>query len=68
MEVRTYDREKLYKEIWAEPMIKVVQRYNVSDVALKKTCKKLNVPVPGKGYWNKIYAGEKIPVPQLPQQ
>ncbi|MDD2211697.1 MAG: hypothetical protein PHV56_01775 [Clostridia bacterium] len=68
MEVRTYEREKLYKEVWAEPMIKVALRYNVSDVALKKTCKKLNVPVPGRGYWSKIYAGEKIPIPQLPQQ
>lgn len=68
MKVRIYEREKLYKEVWAEPMIKVAQRYNVSDVALKKTCKKLNIPVPGRGYWSKIYAGEKIPIPQLPQQ
>lgn len=68
LEVRTYQREKLYKEIWAEPMIKVAQRYSVSDVALKKTCKKLNIPVPGRGYWSKVYAGEKLPIPELPPQ
>jgi cell division protein ZapA (FtsZ GTPase activity inhibitor) len=68
LEVRTYEREKLYKEVWAEPMIKVAQRYNVSDVALKKTCKKLNIPVPGRGYWSKVYAGEKMQKPPLPKQ
>jgi hypothetical protein len=68
VEVRTYEREKLYKEVWAEPMTKVAQRYNVSDVTLKKTCKKLNIPVPGRGYWSKVYAGEKMPKPPLPKQ
>ncbi len=60
MEQRIYQRDKLYEEVWAEPMIKVAGRYGVSDVALKKTCKKLDVPVPGRGYWAKIKAGQKI--------
>ena len=68
MEVRIYEREKLYKEIWAEPMTKVAERYNVSDVALKKTCKKLNIPVPGRGHWARVYAGEKITTQPLPEQ
>lgn len=68
MDLRVYEREKLYKEIWAEPMIKVAERYNVSDVALKKTCKKLNIPVPGRGYWSKVYAGANITIPPLPKQ
>jgi hypothetical protein len=67
MEVRIYEREKLYEEIWAEPMIKVAERYGVSDVTLKKTCNKLNIPVPGRGHWARIYAGEKIPIPKLPK-
>lgn len=57
----------LYQEVWDEPMTKVAQRYNVSDVALKKTCKKLNIPVPGRGYWSKVRAGEKMTKPPLPQ-
>ncbi|MGE5472605.1 MAG: hypothetical protein ACM3UU_00080 [Ignavibacteriales bacterium] len=64
---RVYDREKLYKEVWTEPMVKVAERYNVSDVALKKMCKKLNVPVPGRGYWAKIYAGAEMSIPKLPK-
>jgi len=63
---RRYQREKLYKEVWEEPMIKVAKRYGVSDVALKKICKKLNIPVPGRGYWSRIYAGQKIKKTPLP--
>jgi hypothetical protein len=39
-----YNREKLYDEIWKEPMTVVCKRYGVSDVALAKTCGKLNIP------------------------
>jgi hypothetical protein len=67
MEMRVYEREKLYKEIWAEPMTKVAKRYNVSDVAIKKNCKKLNIPVPGRGHWARVYACEKINTPALPE-
>lgn len=35
---------------------------------MKKTCKKLNIPVPGRGYWSKVYAGEKMSKPPLPPQ
>ena len=42
-----YDREKLYQEVWSEPMTAVAKRYGVSDVALKKACRKLNVSNPG---------------------
>jgi hypothetical protein len=38
-----YEREKLYEQVWAEPVIKVAKVYGVSDVALRKTCKKLLV-------------------------
>ncbi|MDT8068597.1 MAG: hypothetical protein ROO76_10585 [Terriglobia bacterium] len=34
-------------------MTKVAERFGVSDVALAKTCRKLKVPVPGRGYWAK---------------
>ena len=29
-----YEREKLYEEVWAEPVKIVASRYGVSDVAL----------------------------------
>lgn len=62
-----YDREKLYKEVWEEPLIKIAPRYGISDVALRKACVKLKIPLPGVGYWNKVKAGAKIKQPRLPK-
>ena len=42
-----YDREKIYDEIWSEPIQRVAKRYDISDVGLAKVCKKLNIPRPG---------------------
>lgn len=49
-----YDRETLYQEVWEQPVLKVAQKYGVSDVMIHKACKALNVPVPPRGYWAKI--------------
>jgi len=63
----TYNREKLYKEVWAKPVVKVAEQYGVSDVAIHKICKKLNVPTPPLGYWAKVSAGAKVPKTPLPK-
>lgn len=67
MEVRTYERETLYKEVWADPMTTVAKRYGISDVALRKHCKKLEIPLPQNGHWAKVKAGHKIKIPPLLQ-
>lgn len=61
-----YDRDTLYEEVWAEPMQVVAKRYGVSDVALAKTCRRMGVPVPGRGHWAKLKAGRAEPRPLLP--
>jgi hypothetical protein len=64
-----YERETLYKEVWAEPVKIVAQRYGVSDVALAKTCRKLAIPLPGRGYWARLRSGQEMkrtPLPELP--
>jgi hypothetical protein len=64
-----YDREELYREVWEKPLIKVAESYGVSAVALGKTCRKLRVPVPGRGHWAKLAYGKegakKPPLPKL---
>lgn len=47
----TYDRNTLYEEVWAAPVREVAKRYRISDVALAKTCRKLGIPLPPRGYW-----------------
>jgi hypothetical protein len=62
-----YEREKLYEEVWKEPVLVVAKRYGVSGVALAKTCRKLAVPLPPRGYWARVRAGRKAPPhPPLP--
>ncbi len=64
-----YDREELYEKVWEKPMLKVAEEYGVSSVALGKTCRKLCVPVPGRGHWAKLAHGhqgvKRMPLPKL---
>ena len=65
-EFTTYDRDVLYEQVWAEPVRDVARRYGVSDVALAKACRRLTVPLPGRGYWAERRAGKVPPPPPLP--
>lgn len=62
-----YDREGLYKEVWLEPVTEVAKRYHVSDNAIRKVCKSLNIPTPPAGYWAKVQKGSKTKKPPLPK-
>ena len=57
--VARFDRNLLYEESWSpQPMWKLAPKDNVSDVALAKKCRKLKIPLPGRGYWAKLAAGK----------
>lgn len=63
-------RDELYKAVWSEPVLQVAQRYGISNVALAKICRKLDVPRPGRGYWARKAAGQEVqptPLPALKQ-
>lgn len=59
-------REQLYKEVWADPMLQVAARHQVSASFLARVCRRMNVPCPPRGYWQKHKAGTKTRVPLLP--
>ncbi|MCI0147526.1 hypothetical protein KNO81_16690 [Paraburkholderia sediminicola] len=61
-----FEREKLYEEVWAEPVSKVAKRYQISDVGLRKICISLGVPLPVAGHWAKVTAGKAVKKPPLP--
>jgi len=67
MDKRTsISREALYEEVWAEPMVKVALRYEVSGSFLARICTRLNVPRPSRGYWAMLAAGKKVRRTPLP--
>lgn len=61
-------REELHAMIWSRPVSIVAGELQISDVGLAKICKRLGVPRPERGYWQKIAAGmrpEIVPLPKL---
>ena len=46
-------------------MSRLAADYGISDVALAKICKKLDVPIPGRGYWARVTNGQKVKQPKL---
>lgn len=62
----TITREQLYELVWSEAMQKLARQIGISDVAIAKHCRKVGVPVPERGYWNKLQAGKKAVRTPLP--
>jgi hypothetical protein len=58
-------RAELFELVWAEPRSVLCKRFGVSDVALAKKCRAAEIPMPGRGHWAKLAAGQKSPLPQL---
>jgi len=64
----TIHRDDLYHQVWQTPVSRLAPKYGISDVGLKKICRKLNVPTPPLGYWAKVQHNirvEKTPLPKL---
>jgi hypothetical protein len=65
--ISRYTREELYKGVWSQPIQRLAAAYGLSDVGLGKVCRKLRIPLPGRGYWNKKNAGKPVGTrPPLP--
>jgi len=65
-EDRFWNRDELYEEVWATPMQTLAKKYGISDVGLAKVCRKLSIPLPGRGYWARKEAGQKVERLELP--
>jgi hypothetical protein len=61
----TVTRAELYQLVWTTPMSHLASEFGVSDVALAKTCKRWDIPRPGRGYWAQLEAGLKPEQPPL---
>lgn len=54
-------RKELYDLVWSEPIKVLAARFGISDVALRKTCDRAQVPTPERGYWAKKEVGKETP-------
>ena len=62
----TWNRDELYGEVWSTPMKTLAAKYGISDVGLAKVCRKLMIPLPGRGHWAKKEAGQNVKQLPLP--
>ena len=61
------EREQPYNEVWNEPIKIIAKKYEISDVSLRKHCSKFGIPLPPRGYWEKIKNGKSVFKPPLPK-
>src|SRR6266849_5304209 len=64
--VKQLSRTELYALVWSEPMKTLSARFGISDVALKKTCARAEIPTPERGYWAKKEVGKSTLQEALP--
>ncbi|APA00210.1 hypothetical protein [Flavobacterium commune] len=66
MEQIKLTRQQLYDLVWENPLSKLAKKYNLSDNGLRKVCKKLDIPLPKNGHWQKIKFNKKVIIEKLP--
>jgi hypothetical protein len=59
------NREELFDEVWSKPISRLAKEYGLSDVGLAKICKRMEIPRPKRGYWQKLEVGRAPPKPSL---
>ena len=66
MEKITLTRKELYDLVWSNPLNSLSKKYNISYSVLINVCKKLNVPLPDTGHWQKVQFGKPISIKPFP--
>src|SRR5688500_17520376 len=54
-------REELYELVWSKPMRDAAATIPLPSGGLKKWSLRQGIPVPPRGYWNKVRAGHRMP-------
>jgi hypothetical protein len=66
-DVLRLDRPQLFERVWSTPVDILAKTWGLSGRGLAKACHRLRVPVPPRGYWAKIEAGQTVRRPRLPR-
>jgi hypothetical protein len=66
MSKQSFTRSELYELVWSKPMRTLGKELGISDVGLKKVCRRHGIPTPPQEYWNKKAAGHNVRQLPLP--
>jgi hypothetical protein len=59
-------RQELFERVWSRPVETVAAEWGISGRGLSKACRRLKLPVPPRGYWARLQAGQRPKRPRLP--
>lgn len=59
-------RVELFDRVWSLPVSKLAEEWGITGTGLKKVCRRVQIPVPPRGYWAKLKAGHRQKRPSLP--
>lgn len=59
-------RPTLFERVWSIPVAKLAKEWGLSGRGLSKACSRLKIPVPPRGYWARVAAGQRVHCPKLP--
>lgn len=57
---RVLTRDELYQLVWSQPLRTLAAQFGLSDVGLAKTCRRMMIPLPGRGYWRQKETGHPV--------
>ena len=60
------DRSTLFERVWTVPVETLAKEWGLSGRGLAKACRRLRIPVPPRGYWARVAAGQRPSRPRLP--
>lgn len=67
MEQEKFTRKELYHLVWENSLLSLSKKYEISDNGLRKICKRMNIPLPTMGYWQKVKRGRSVMIKSLPR-
>lgn len=59
-------RAELFERVWTVPVETLAKEWGLSGRGLAKACRRLRIPVPPRGHWAKVAAGQRVRRPKLP--
>jgi len=65
LEIRL-ERPALFERVWTVPVETLAKQWGLSGRGLAKACRRIRIPVPPRGYWARIAAGQRPDRPRLP--
>jgi hypothetical protein len=67
MEQIVLSRKELFDLVWSTPLLTLSKKFAISDNGIRKICKRMNIPLPQLGYWQKKAYGKSTLIKKMPK-